>query len=58
MWRLLQYLILGHAHNYKIIAQNPTKRTKEGIVIALGIQYTTRCDKCGKIKFVSDLDNF
>jgi len=56
MWRLLQYLILGHAHNYKIIAKNPTRKNDPyGTCIALGIQYTTRCDKCGKIKFVSDI---
>ena len=54
MIRLLQFLVFGHWHKWKIINQRGyvdyANYVDDGKIMAKGIQYTLQCEKCGKLK--------
>ncbi len=55
MWRLLQYIFIGHVHKWTIIQKNKLYRdidTHQETLQKLptGDQYIIRCETCGKMK--------
>ncbi len=58
MWRLLQFLFLGHVHNFTIVDKRVHCVVNDcDKVVAKGTAYTLRCEKCGVLKFEKDLSN-
>lgn len=50
MLRLLQLLLIGHVHKWKIIGDVPYERHDDtGFVEARGRRYILQCEHCGKI---------
>lgn len=54
MLRLIQLLILGHIHKWKIIAQGPFREwdgeVGKSALRRECISYTLQCEHCGNIK--------
>ncbi|MCK5019955.1 MAG: hypothetical protein KAS32_23065 [Candidatus Peribacteraceae bacterium] len=53
MWKLIQLLIFGHAHKWKIIQSGELTFTYSE---SIGMRYTLQCEKCGNIKTVDTVD--
>lgn len=56
MWYLIQMLIFGHVHKWKIINTKQNRGTwEQGNVILKGpyTTYTCQCERCGEIKCYS-----
>jgi len=51
MFKLLQYLFLGHIHKWKVIGQVPYElRSRDGDVLKVATAYTLQCEHCGDLK--------
>lgn len=54
MIRLLQFLVFGHWHKWKILTKHRyvdfANYVDEKDVLARGTQYTLQCEKCGALK--------
>ena len=54
MLRLIQLLIFGHIHQWKIIKEYVHAKYKDGYpdkVVSINLHFILQCEKCGKLKF-------
>lgn len=50
MLRLLQWLLLGHAHRWSILKHGPYRAHDDGITVSTGTYYVLQCQTCGNVK--------
>jgi hypothetical protein len=50
MWRLIQFLILGHVHQWETLSRSPLTMGDDKKPVARGDRYILRCKTCGEVK--------
>jgi len=55
MFRLIQFLIFGHVHNWETTDHISLDGTRDGKVVSNGSRFILRCTKCGIVKSVDIL---
>ncbi len=51
MGALIQWLIFGHQHKWKIVKQGRWSMTWGGDEVGYGDSYTLQCETCGRMSY-------
>lgn len=49
MLRLLQWIVMGHVHRWKVRSEGNLNHTRKGQIVETGSRFILQCERCGDV---------